>query len=308
MVLIFRVLTLSVVLAASAVFAGGCNGISAGDDRMPDAAPTVTSPDSPDASETGPPDVAPASDTVAATPALSYQGSPLCNASRSTGCCYPDDPTNAQACAQAACQSAPDAGPSEASGAYIDVALGCHVVPAPPSPQASPGSAATIPACLPGGAGLDGFPCAGPTDCAPSYECVGTTPTCRHYCCNGNDSCHDLQFCDIQPTFAWPETKVPACMPVQQCMLLEILQCPAAETCAVVRDDGTTSCVAIGSAGAGQSCETDHCAGGLVCLGTPGTRSCYVLCQTGNAKDCAGPEKCQGGLPLFPDPGVGICQ
>jgi hypothetical protein len=97
-------------------------------------------------------------------------------------------------------------------------------------------------------------------------------------------------------------------MPVQECTLLEILQCPAAETCAVVRDDGTTSCVAIGSALAGQSCETDHCAGGLVCLGTPGTRSCYVLCHTGSTKECAGPEKCQGGLPLFPDPGVGICQ
>ena len=305
---------MSVVLAAIAVFAVGCDGVSVsapGGDRMPNAVTMVTSPVNQDASDAGvPPDAVTSSNLVPSTPALSYQGSPLCNASPSTGCCYPDDPTNAQACAQAACQSAPDAGPSEASGAYIDVALGCHVVPAAPSEDASPGSLATGPACLPGGAGLDGFLCAGPAECAPSYECVGgpSGATCRHYCCNGNDSCHDLQFCDIQPTFASPETNVPVCMPVQPCTLLAELSCPG-ETCSVVRDDGTTSCVATGNAGAGESCETDHCSSGLVCLGTPGTRSCYALCHTdGSAPKCGGQKKCQGGLPLFPDPNVGICQ
>jgi hypothetical protein len=308
-----RVLPSSSLLAICAVVAAGCNVVSvsgSGDDHIPDAAVTAVNPYSPDASDAGVPEAsAAAGEAALAAPALPYQGNPLCNASRSTGCCYPDDPPSAQACAQAACQSVPDGGTAgEASGAYVDVALGCHVVPAGPSPDASAGPAIT-PACLPGGRGFDGFPCSGPADCAPSYECVGATPTCQHYCCDGSDSCGGLQFCDIQPTFPSPQTNVPVCMLMQPCVLLGALSCSANETCAVVRDDGSTSCVTVGGAVAGQSCETEHCARGLACLGAPGARSCYLLCHTAaKPMACSPGQKCQGGLPLFPDPDVGICQ
>lgn len=304
-----RVLASSSLLAISAAFAAACSGAS--EDHTPEAGLTVVTAYSPDASDAGTPEATVGVEAALAA-ALPYQGNPLCNASRSTGCCYPDDPVNAQACAQTACQTAPDGGTAAAgSGAYIDVALGCHVVPAGPSPDASAGSATITPACLPGGRGLDGFPCTDPGDCAPSYECVGVTGSCQHYCCDGNDSCGGLQFCDIQHTFLSPQTSVPVCMPIQPCVLLDSLSCPFTETCAVVRDDGSRSCVAVGDAGAGQSCETSHCARGLLCLGAPGARSCYALCHTAvtpTLNGCAPGEKCQGGLPLFPDPDVGICQ
>jgi len=314
MVPFIKALASSSSLALCAILAAGCDAVSVtggNDDHVPEAGPTAVTAYGPDASDAGVLEAATdaAGDALIAAPA--YQGSPLCNASRSTGCCYPDDPANAQACAQAACQAAPDSGTAqqEGAGAYIGVALGCHLVPAAPSPDASPGSPTITPACLPGGGGLSGFPCTGPDDCSPSYECVGTsTATCQHYCCDGNESCPSLQFCDIQPTFPSPPTKVPVCMPTQPCGLLDDLSCGAGETCAVVRDDGQTSCVAVGNAGAGQSCDTGHCARGLVCLGAPGARSCDVLCHTATAKECSSGEKCRGGLPLFTDPTVGICQ
>ena len=74
-----------------------------------------------------------------------------------------------------------------------------------------------------------------------------------------------------------------------------------------MREDGTDSCVAVGSATAGQSCETEHCAAGLVCLGAT-ARTCYALCEIIGAGQCPAPQTCKGGPPLFQDPGVGVCQ
>jgi len=299
------------LLALALVLVAACNGVSvsgASDEPLVEAGPTVKSAYSPDASDAGAPEAtANAPGDVALAPAPTYQGSPLCNSSHSTGCCYPDDPANPQACAQAACQTAPDGGSLEASGAYVEVALGCHVVPVMPSTEGSAGSPSVGAACLPGGQVPEGFSCSGPQDCAPSFECVGAVPACHRYCCEGNEACPSVQFCDIQPMALSPQTKVPVCLPVQPCTLLSP-SCPANETCAVVRDDGTRSCVAIGGAHAGESCETDHCAAGLVCLGTTDNRSCYVLCHTATAAECSAGHMCQGGLPLFPDPEFGICQ
>jgi hypothetical protein len=100
--------------------------------------------------------------------------------------------------------------------------------------------------------------------------------------------------------------------PASGCQLLDPSACPATETCAVVRDTGTTSCIAVGAAKAGDECETDHCGAGLVCLGTTGARRCYQLCHTANTStsgnECAATQQCKGGLPLFPDPSVGFCE
>jgi hypothetical protein len=119
------------------------------------------------------------------------------------------------------------------------------------------------------------------------------------------------QFCDIQPTTQASGVEVPVCMPIHPasgCTLLDPTACPATETCAVVRDDGSTSCVAIGGAKAKEQCDTQHCAANLVCLGTPGSRTCFQLCLTATAEGCSANQQCQGGLPLFPDPTYGICQ
>jgi hypothetical protein len=131
---------------------------------------------------------------------------------------------------------------------------------------------------------------------------------CRHYCCAGNTSCSLTDFCDVEPTTDAPGTLVPVCMPVVPCQLLAQGACPSGDTCEVVRDDGTTSCETVGSAEQGASCDSEHCAAGLVCLGAVGARNCYTLCYTATMAECNANQQCTGGLPLFPDPAVGWCQ
>jgi hypothetical protein len=87
------------------------------------------------------------------------------------------------------------------------------------------------------------------------------------------------------------------------------------ETCAVVLvglvSDSVpaASCVQAGMAGVGASCEVDHCAPGLTCIGSWGNKICYTLCDTTDASsECVGSQVCSGGLPLFPDPTTGVCK
>jgi hypothetical protein len=245
--------------------------------------------------------------TEAMPAAAVYQGNPLCNASPATGCCYPDA---LSLCGPAACESPSDAGVDAVGGYSQQVAYGCHLVPTP-LPAATTGSPdvqAVTPSCTPAGLGLDGALCHDPADCAPGYECVGgSIGTCRHYCCGGNGACRLDQFCDIQRTSSGSAMNVPVCMPTRQCDLLQPGTCPSNQTCAVVREDGSLSCVAVGSAKAGQSCQAEHCASGLVCLGAA-TRTCYALCQVGKPNQCPASQTCKGGLPLFVDPSAGVCQ
>jgi hypothetical protein len=228
-------------------------------------------------------------------------GSPLCGAAL-PGACYPDDPVTAKQCG-----IAPDGGPYSGQAGYGDTILACRV-------QASADSPTGVePACAPAGSAGDGSWCKSSAECAPTYDCVGAG-TCQRYCCRGNVECLADQFCDIQATASASSVRVPVCMPVHPstgCQLLDPGACPATETCAVVRENGATSCVAVGAAKANDGCEKDHCAAGLVCLGQPGQRLCYQLCHTTTAtsvNECSSTQQCKGGLPLFPDPSVGICE
>jgi hypothetical protein len=280
------------LLVAGALGCAGVESTAAVDTSRP--VPTVPSIDTDDAGMWDAPPPPP----PRAAPVF---GSPLCNASLSS--CYPDDPTTVHAkwC------SAPDGGFYSAPAGYDNAPLACHV-------QAM-FNTTVQPGCTLAGTLTDmsTTPCHAPSDCAPGFECV-ERGSCRHYCCAG--ACFDPdEFCDIQQTAAAPPIKVPVCMPIHGCGLLDQPSdagaCPLDQTCAVVRvENGATSCVAIGSKNAGEECDTDHCAGGLVCLGTTGDRHCYKLCHTApGSTDCtAGKQTCKGGLPLFPLPGVGICQ
>jgi hypothetical protein len=243
----------------------------------------------------------------AQTAAPTLQGSPLCNAPL-TGSCYPDDPTTAKACGLA-----PDGGAYNAAAGYDNAALACRVVATEPDATGT----AQAPACTPAGSAGDGSWCKSSNECQAGFDCVGAG-TCQHYCCSGNTECGPElpvavadEFCDIQATTQATGVEIPVCMPIHPpggCTLLDPTACPATETCSVVRDDGSTSCVAIGGATAGQPCDKDHCAASLVCLGTPGARTCYQLCETSTSVECSTTQQCMGGLPLFPDPSVGICQ
>lgn len=231
-------------------------------------------------------------------------GSPLCNASYSYSSCYPDDPNTAR---PKLCGTLPDGGVYSASTGYDNTQLACHV-------QAALNSAGVAPTCTVAGTLTDTSTalCSAPTDCQAGYECV-VGGACRHYCCAGE--CFDLtEFCDIQEITGSP-IKVPVCMPIHNCGLLDQPSdagpCPVGQTCAVVRvENGATSCVAVGNSNVGDECDKVQCASGLVCLGTAGDRHCYKLCHTGPGNtDClATKQTCKGGLPLFPLPGIGICQ
>ena len=258
-------LALCLVLIAGTVavtFAGGCS-VGAVSTSGPIAFATVDAAYTVSRSDSGEESDAAAADGMGA--ALT-EGSPLCKASHAAGC-YPDDPGTAQTCGLA-----PDGGVFDPDAGYDDDVLGCHVEPMNESDVVES-------KCTPAGTGGDGAACQQSQDCAAGYECVGNG-VCRHYCCAGNSACTQKQFCDIQPMATASTTAVPVCMPIGRCDLLLQGSCPQEETCAIVRDDGTTSCVAIGSAKAGASCDTQHCGVDLVCLGTPDQRHCYQLCHT----------------------------
>jgi hypothetical protein len=229
-------------------------------------------------------------------------GNPLCNASEARGC-YPDLPASPETCgADAGAVADADAGSLGLDSAAP--ALACRV-----RATGTNGASAT---CDPLGAGPghDGDPCQKGADCGAGFECVGTTGQCRHYCCMA-DACTTasghLSFCDVQPLAENAGTKVPACMPVQPCKLLDTNYCPQGQQCEIVRSDGTTSCVAIGGATVGASCDGEHCAAGLTCIGNVGNRTCYQLCHTDSSTDCSAPLKCRTSVPTFQDPTIGIC-
>ena len=259
--------------------ASDAEAVDGGDENVPQEIPT---------------DGTLAADAAAATP---YQGSPLCNASRSTTC-YPDDPTTAQFC-----KLAPDGGPYGATSGYDNAVLACHVQ------SAADGKAQAV--CTAAGAGTSASACLGPTDCASGFECIGSG-TCQHYCCMGEDACETNQFCDIQSTSTTAQAKVPVCMPIRPplgCQLLGATSCSVGQTCAVVRVNGATSCVAIGTASVGDTCDEVHCGRDMVCLGSPGQRRCSQLCRTASpAEHCSASQTCKSTLPLFQNPEFGVCE
>lgn len=243
-------------------------------------------------------------------------GNPLCRLSQASDDgglygCNPDQPATPIDCAMDGGAAAGD------GGGYA-----CRVQPQAPSSSGMNSTTTPATGCSPtSGDSVAGVVCTTSDDCAPGYDCVGSPGYCRHYCCAGNTSCDDPDagqpaktFCDVQFLTQASATPVPVCMPVQPCSLQDQLlsaspqQCPAMETCAVVREDGQTGCVDIGMQGPGDSCDRDHCQAGLVCLGASGQRVCYKLCDTQSGAQCTAPQTCQGGLPLFQDPRVGVCR
>jgi hypothetical protein len=257
------------------------------------ATPTGIRAYEPDAADAGISDDAALEAPAAFAAPAPVQGNALCNASRVSGC-YPDDMINA-------CDLPPDAGsPDGDTDADLNWAPACHVVGDDPMQHT---------ACLQSTvAGMYASICARSTECSPGYECVAGG-TCRHYCCSGNSACSTNQFCDVQPVAQSPNTLVPVCLTELPCILLDDDTCPPTDQCAVVRDDGSTSCVTVGTAQDGEGCEAEHCARGLVCLGAQGQRTCEPLCYTAYPSRCTSTGRsCVGTLPLFQNPAFGVCQ
>jgi hypothetical protein len=233
----------------------------------------------------------------AAAPSAPYRGSPLCHINENT--CDPDDDDGSKASANYAAECAKPNAPD--SGIVTDP-KGCRLT----------GTTAE-PTCLEADlAGTDGAKCESGADCAPGFDCVASSDVgyCRRYCCSGSCGTHRSQngaetFCDVQK-LEGSAVKAPVCMPIKTCKLFTLGECAENETCSVVTDNGTTGCVANGSANAGEACDQEHCNAGLTCLGQAGNRKCFQLCRTKLGPACASNEICKPN-PIFTDPTIGVC-
>lgn len=219
------------------------------------------------------------------------RGSPLCQATKTT--CWPDE--GAVSCGGAA---AADAGAIDGGNLEVD---SCRVTLGGPS-------------CTPSGKGAPGDMCSSSSDCAAGSDCVLRADgmgQCRKYCCGG--TCSNVgspsggaTFCDVVQLNEEASVIVPVCMPVKACKLLTSGQCEQGETCAIAADDGTTSCVRVGQAKAGEACDDTHCGAGLTCVGKPGARKCFQLCRV-SAPSCTGDFVCKPSS-LIRDVAIGLCQ
>ncbi|HEX7666210.1 MAG TPA: hypothetical protein VF407_16900, partial [Polyangiaceae bacterium] len=253
----------------------------------------------------------------AATPATNKVGNALCNATVSTTCIPDGENDSASRCDVSYGGAAPggssggtgsdglgpdgieDGGVTGTPDAGVGSSFACHVTLAD--------AGAPTPECLPAGWGLNGASCKTSLDCASGFECVGNANApgiCRQYCCV--NACDDNSFCDVQSEKANQVVKVPVCEPVVHCGLLASpSDCGGDQTCGIVDDDdGTTSCVDIGPAKAGESCDDVHCGRNLTCLGAEGARKCVALCDKAKP-NCSASQTCVGSAPLIHDMGVG---
>lgn len=266
----------------------------------------------------------------------SWRGSPLCGDPSLV--CMPDDPRRSPGCGNEASSSSggPNGGSSSGESSSGDIGSSSGESSGEPTGGSSSGgedeedaSSARARACrvrnegegpqnqcASAGDRAEGDSCTASEECGAALDCVrahasDAKGTCRAYCCEG--VCGDgadgkPRFCDAT-RLADVEARVPVCMPVQGCRLLALDQCAADETCAVVREsDGTTGCVEVGNATVGSSCDVEHCAAGLTCLGQPGARTCFQLCSdTGMGAPCPSNQECTWAPPAFNQAGVGVC-
>ena len=155
--------------------------------------------------------------------------------------------------------------------------------------------------CAMAGTAADGDPCNTAADCQAGDGCLANpiASTCHPYCCGDPEACPTDTYCAPAPMAGAPQQMIPLCLPADDCALLQDSTCPAGETCAIVRDDGTTTCVQPGQGTTGQSCP---CAAGYTCSNA--TNTCLQLCHLGGT-DCVN-GTCQGGTAGY-QAGIGFC-
>jgi hypothetical protein len=147
----------------------------------------------------------------------------------------------------------------------------------------------------------EGKVCNDANACMAGFGCIGTgTSICRQYCCDNEESCPADTYCARAP-LAGAQQDVPVCTPVTHCQLLQDNTCMPGLTCAIVRLDGTVSCIAPGTGMEHDSCP---CAAGFTCSLTDHT--CLKLCHTDSTTDCGPNGFCQGGVVPYPA-GIGYC-
>ena len=187
-------------------------------------------------------------------------------------------------------------GATGSSGSGGTSALDCQITPMGDLPES---------VCAAVGTGAVKAPCQSASDCGPGLGCAtdGSQPLvalCRPYCCGDFEDCPVETYCAKEPMAENPSRPIPVCMGVTPCQLLTKGACALNKTCAIVRADGTTSCIDTGN---GQFCEACPCAAGFTCSATG---VCQKLCLTNMQSNECGLGKCQGGSNNLPS-GIGLC-
>lgn len=162
--------------------------------------------------------------------------------------------------------------------------------------------------CTMAGSGGPGDPCTQATDCGVGLGCLAAdvVNVCQYYCCGDPELCPEHTYCKRSPMAELPAVEIPLCVKAKTCDLLNPNDhtCGAGEMCAIVRNDGTTSCIpeppADKAGGEGDSCP---CKEGYMCSNATGT--CVKLCHVGS-DECGEGVVCQGGSNPYP-PTIGYC-
>lgn len=227
---------------------------------------------------------------------------------------------------------------SDASGGNMGGKFGASSSPSggedagAPSPafacQVTWNATAPISQCTLAGPGKMNDPCSRSSDCAAGLTCVGTLTIgrCLKYCCLGNDACPAMSeqnplglYCsdEISRDYLVDHAaddpsklaRVPVCVAGRGCDPVDPendpKRCETGLSCAIVRSDGTTGCIALPDDAAkdGGSCKDVPCAEGYICA--KANNVCMKLCHTSASDECAA-GVCQAGTTSLPA-GLGIC-
>jgi hypothetical protein len=197
-----------------------------------------------------------------------------------------------------------DAPSDVASSDEPKVAQSCYVKPA---------ASGVITECAPMGAGAAGDACNDSSDCGAGLACVEVSQSsvCRPFSCAVPVQCTAGSFYQEAPLRVMGVTeasvKVPVCLPNDHCELLGVPNpCAPGLVCAVVGNQGETSCIVPGSAKVDEPCdETNRCAEGLICSKL--NNQCLKICHVASppTMECPG-GTCQGGNLSLPKD-FGIC-
>lgn len=157
--------------------------------------------------------------------------------------------------------------------------------------------------CAMAGAAAAGDVCTSATACQAGLGCAATDvpdlALCQPFCCSDPETCPSATYCK-RASLIGTQFPIPVCAPVTQCQLLnDAAWCKPGQTCAIVRNDGTTSCIDAGQSQADGICP---CAAGYTCSNATGT--CLKLCHIGG--DECGKGTCQGGTKPYPAD-IGFC-
>ncbi|MCH2108686.1 MAG: hypothetical protein MK135_05120 [Polyangiaceae bacterium] len=247
---------------------------------------------------------------------------PLCG----TGICFPDFPDYCDAAQGDGLGGFGGMGPGLPQGGLgglggLDgAAVACHV--RPPNTCASD-ECTTIRACSRAGEQLEGEPCQSNTDCAPSMACVERQGKgfCAAYCCAGETSCSEGQYCGEAKSKQYSETILPVCLAVDACDFAAEANCHATGSCECgqgysctpQKDTNANVCVLSGTLAPGEPCtgqSPSECQGGAVCSLEEG---CLKLCEISAAEKLSSESSasCPEGFrcakpPEFPD-NLGVC-